>query len=284
MKLRNALRREDSGYTPLEVLGTLFLIGILVGFLIVRFIGWRDSANDRKAQHTVREAALVSEGIHDQEGFFVESQITADPDLVSVGLAFLGDDAVATGSHKEMVLYLQSDTGNYFGAVWNTGEPLLFCAYGPDAPTLTSAPVGCDFGGGFALAGAGGGGGGTPLPPPAQQDVLDAYDQAAGIYAAFPSLNGDQMYSKFSDAYYYGVWNPMKAQGFKYSWFTYNGVGGTGRNVYVLKHFTSGVGYDPYQIIIDRNQTWYCNDLDGNNNVTYNNAPSLTECSTVDFP
>ena len=129
-KFKALLREDDKGYTPLEVLGTLFLIGILVSFLIVRFLGWRDSANDRKAQATARTVVLSAEGVYQDDGL-AYSDTAADYDAevgaVITAIQASGGDVKEGTTDQTLYISVESDSGEFMTIVMSATAQADFC-------------------------------------------------------------------------------------------------------------------------------------------------------------
>lgn len=145
--IKRFLQEDDKGYTPLEVLGTLFLIGILVSFLIVRFLGWRDSANDRKAQATARSVVLAAEGLYQDQGL-AYSDTAGDYDA-EVAAVIGGTDVTVTEGATDQLLYINvaSESGTNMAIILDAAAQVQFCtgaAAVVDAATATAATCSTD--------------------------------------------------------------------------------------------------------------------------------------------
>ena len=139
IKARIAAGR-DRGATPLEILAGLVLLGIIFGFLIVKFFGWRQNTQDKGAQTTLRNALLAAETIYQADQNYlgeggatdadavaaltgVEPEVTfdeianidfdvKDPNIVYVDATTAPTADVDSGQAIEM--YAISDSGNAF--------------------------------------------------------------------------------------------------------------------------------------------------------------------------
>lgn len=123
---------RDRGATPLEILAGLVLLGIIFGFLIVKFFGWRESTQDKGAQGQLRSALLAAETVYQQEADYlgtandavaalqaVEPEINFDDD----GTVTAGEVEVTTGANlgsssaddgQAIMFQAISDSGNSF--------------------------------------------------------------------------------------------------------------------------------------------------------------------------
>jgi type IV pilus assembly protein PilA len=116
MRLR--LRRNEDGFTLVELLTVLVLVGVLLAIAIGSYLGFRDRAADRASQAVLR-AALPSLSAYatDHDGSF--SGMTA-PILRSTYDRGLGDVEVAAADDDSYCL--RSTVNDH---VWYAGGPPL---------------------------------------------------------------------------------------------------------------------------------------------------------------
>lgn len=82
--IRRALQEGDErrkngerGATPIEILAGLVLLGIIFGFIIVKFFSWRETTQDKSAQTNLRNASLAAESIYTLEHNYIGANIAA---------------------------------------------------------------------------------------------------------------------------------------------------------------------------------------------------------------
>lgn len=127
IKARIAAGR-DRGATPLEILAGLVLLGIIFGFLIVKFFGWRENTQDKGAQTTLRNALLAAETVYQQENDYlgsggdagdalgaVEPEITFDDDTGYDGSQGEDSNVVYVDAAADTIeMTVVADSGNHF--------------------------------------------------------------------------------------------------------------------------------------------------------------------------
>jgi type IV pilus assembly protein PilA len=75
--LRQRLAREEGGFTLIELLVVIIIIGILLAIAVPSYLGFRDRANDAKAQANVRAAVPAVETYFSDNGTYAGMDLAA---------------------------------------------------------------------------------------------------------------------------------------------------------------------------------------------------------------
>jgi type IV pilus assembly protein PilA len=80
-RLHARLRGEQGGFTLIELLVVIIIIGILLAIAIPSYLGFRDRANDAKAQANVRAAVPAVETFYSDNNTYVGMDLAELQDI-----------------------------------------------------------------------------------------------------------------------------------------------------------------------------------------------------------
>jgi len=112
--LQRRLRRDDEGFTLIELMVVVLIIAILVAIAIPTFLGARERAQDKAAQSGARNALTAAKTIYTDNEDYTDATTTAlggvEPSLTFVGTA------VASTGPREVSVHTP-DADNFYAAV-----------------------------------------------------------------------------------------------------------------------------------------------------------------------
>lgn len=150
-RLGARMRGEESGFTLVELLVVMLILGLLAAIAIPAFFNQRDKARDADAKSAARTAQTAIETYAtDNNGSYENATAAAliaiEPtltDATSLGVSELARDAYRVS--------VQSDTGNIFWISRSGGVTTLECGTTLGTPA-TDANAGCPAGGNWGGA------------------------------------------------------------------------------------------------------------------------------------
>jgi type IV pilus assembly protein PilA len=127
-KLRTRSQSE-SGFTLVELLVVMLILGLLAAIAIPAFFNQRDKATDASAKEAVRTAETAMETLATDNGGSYASATTAKLDLIEPTLNNVGANLVVNSANAaDYEIQVTSGTGNVFKIARNSsGVTTLSC-------------------------------------------------------------------------------------------------------------------------------------------------------------
>jgi len=128
-------RDSEEGFTLIELMVVVLIIGILLAIAIPTFLGARDRANDRSAQSNLRNALTAEKTLYTDNQVYTDTGSAAnisalaavEPSLTWVAAAgsYANRNVAATGNAQTTILADQSATGTcwYIADIASPGSP-----------------------------------------------------------------------------------------------------------------------------------------------------------------
>jgi type IV pilus assembly protein PilA len=113
--------RDDRGYSLVELMVVVVIIGVLVAISIPTFLGFRDGAQDRAAQAELRSTMLAEKAFWTENGAFTED--AAAIRALQPGAAVAGDPADGVvldlnGASAQIVCLVRASEGGAVFSIW----------------------------------------------------------------------------------------------------------------------------------------------------------------------